>query len=150
MAVGVYIQGEEGFLMPEMTYLAAYSSQTNPDGNGIQLRGGAMTVRELMTGQVRERLLPLAGAVAFLLLIAWANVAGLLMAAGADRFSEGAVRAALGAGRGRLVRQYLTESLLDLSGVAVCSDRPDETVEVSLEEVRAALPCRAERFGGER
>jgi putative ABC transport system permease protein len=110
-----------GRLKPEITWEHAFAdlntiarqlAQQYPESN----KGWSVTGQKfydwIVPEQSRRALLVFAGAVIFVLLIACSNVANLLLARGAARQRELAIRLALGAGRGRIVRQLLSEALL--------------------------------------
>jgi predicted permease len=107
----------------EMNAIARSLAQQYPEDAAY----GAATVEplhEALTGRVKTGLLVLLGAVAFVLLMASVNVASLLLARATVRAREVAIRSALGAGRGRILRQLLTESLFlallgGLAGIGV-------------------------------
>jgi putative ABC transport system permease protein len=92
------------------TVAARLSTQFPQAGEGRRIT--AAPLRDVVVSSAREMILVLMGAVAFVLLIACSNVSNLMLARAASRQTEIATRAALGAGRGRLIKQMLTEAAL--------------------------------------
>ena len=113
--LGVVGRLREGVSLPgaqaEMEHVAAALAREYPDANSGQ-GASVEPLFEALRGGARPAFLLLLGVAACVLLVACANVANLLLARTAGRGQELAVRAALGAGRGRLARQLVTEALL--------------------------------------
>ena len=112
---GVSLQQAAG----EMETITARLRQQYPDTNNRRFNR-VVALHEHLVGDTNKLLWLLLGAVTFVLLIGCANVANLLLASGASRQKEMAIRTALGASRWRVVRQLFTEStILALAGGAV-------------------------------
>lgn len=96
----------------QMNTVAANLARQYPDSNRNVPKTEIQSALDLMIGNIKRPLTILLGAVSLVLLIACANIANLLLARTADRGREFAVRMAIGAARGRVVRQLITENLL--------------------------------------
>jgi putative ABC transport system permease protein len=106
-------------LKPGVTLAQARAEMSNVAGNvaarNANMRDWGVTIaplKDTLVESIRPALVVLVGAVAFVLLIACTNIANLLLARGAGRMKEVAIRTAAGASRGRLIQQFLAESVV--------------------------------------
>jgi putative ABC transport system permease protein len=128
----------------ELSALAAELGREHPESDGGHTLV-AMPLRDSMTGDTRTPLLVLMASAALVLLITCANLAGAMLSRSVSRRKEFAVRVALGAGRGRLVRQLLTEStVLALAGGAAGLALASLALSVLGKLALPALPAYAE------
>jgi predicted permease len=112
-------QAEASLVLPRLCWNLKYprscGSYADPKSGGMELR----TLKDYVSGRMRRSLIVLWSAVGMILLIACVNLSNLLLARAAARSREFAMRSALGASRGRMVRQLLTESLILSAGGAL-------------------------------
>ncbi|MEZ4439453.1 MAG: ABC transporter permease [Polyangiaceae bacterium] len=127
----------------ELVTIAARLEADNPNSNA-RVTAKVVPLTEELVGDARGELLLLFGAIAFVLLLACANAASLLLSRGAGRRGELALRASLGATRRRLVRQLVTESAtLGLAGAAIGALASLWILDLLLEVLRGSLPATA-------
>jgi len=136
LAVG-RLRGERAAAQATVDGFSARLARTYPETNSVRTLS-LVPLREMQTGLTAPFLLLFEGGATFVLLIACANVAGLLLARGAGREREIALRAALGAGRGRIVRLLLTEGLvLSMLGAAAALG----LAQTGIDLIRTSLPA---------